>query len=77
MPLSEQERKESIENAKAMLDAFDNGDDDAFYAAAREMKAPADALMACKKVNGADWIKEMGLDTSRADQEYGKDWLNK
>ena len=42
-----------------------------------KMKAPADALMACKKVNGADWIREMGLDTSRADQEYGKDWLNK
>ncbi len=54
------------------------GDDDAILCSiAREMKAPADALMACKKVNGADWIREMGLDTSRADQEYGKDWLNK
>ena len=60
-----------------MLAASKSGDDDAFYAAAKKIKVPADALMACKKVNGADWIREMGLDTSRADQEYGEDWLNK
>ena len=77
MPLSEQERKEQLSIIQAGMDADHADNDKLFYENLKKMKAPADALMACKKVNGADWIREMGLDTSRADQEYGKDWLNK
>jgi hypothetical protein len=38
---------------------------------------PAFALLAAKRVNGADWIRARGLRTDTADAAYGKDWLDR
>lgn len=37
---------------------------------------PAEALMAIKRVKGADRIRELGVRTATAEAKYGKDWLN-
>jgi hypothetical protein len=38
---------------------------------------PADALLSAKHRNGADWIREKGLNTKPAEEAYGKDWLDR
>ena len=34
-------------------------------------------LKAIKRKHGADYIRERGLNTAWADEEYGPDWLDK
>ena len=41
------------------------------------MVAPAHALKTLKRQRGADFIRELGFDTSKADEAYGPGWLEK
>ena len=36
---------------------------------------PAHALKSLKRQRGADFIRALGFDTSKADEAYGPDWL--
>ncbi|ALE03499.1 hypothetical protein [Bartonella ancashensis] len=38
---------------------------------------PAPALLGLKKRCGAQFIRDMGFPTRRADAEYGQDWLDR
>ena len=37
---------------------------------------PAHALMAAKKLSGAQWIRDRKLRTELAEEKYGKNWLD-
>ena len=42
----------------------------------REFAPSPEILLAVKKVLGAEWIRERGYDTRRADEAYGPGWLD-
>lgn len=41
----------------------------------REIEIPAEALMAVKRVSGAQRIRDLGVKTHTAEAKYGKNWL--
>ena len=41
-----------------------------------KMPLAPESLQAAKKTMGAEWIKQRNLNTSRADEKYGTQWLN-
>jgi len=51
------------------------GDKEASWAWLSMAKLPADALWILKRTSGAQFIRDMGFDTSSADAVYGADWL--
>jgi len=57
-------------------EADDAGDKEASWAWLSMAKLPADALWILKRTSGAQFIRDMGFDTSRADATYGTDWLD-
>lgn len=78
--LTAEERAALSENSKialAMLEAKDRGDMTEYYRLLSELEGPAHTLMAIKRSpGGADWIREMNLNTRLADEKYGPDWLD-
>ena len=52
------------------------GDEDASWAWLARAEMPAHALRFLKHRRGAEFIREMGFDTTLADQEYGEGWLD-
>jgi len=58
-------------------EADDAGDKEASWAWLSMAKLPADALFIIKECSGAEFIRDMGFDTSRADAVYGADWLDR
>lgn len=59
------------------VEALRRGDRDTSWELTRQLDIPAHALMAAKKANGAEWIRQKGLKTATAEAKYGKDWLDK
>ncbi len=57
--------------------AYERGDDAAADELRKQLDIPAEALMAAKKSRGADWVRKQGLRTQRAEEKYGKDWLDR
>lgn len=58
--------------------AADRADDEeAAWAWLRLAEVPAHALLALKRVEGADYIRSKGLKTEAAEKAYGRDWLNR
>jgi hypothetical protein len=53
------------------------GDDEAAWAWLTLAELPPTALMMLKTWNGPQFIRDMGFQTSRADAEYGSDWLDR
>ncbi|TAN56394.1 MAG: hypothetical protein EPN20_18825 [Magnetospirillum sp.] len=53
------------------------GDEEAAWAWLRLAEIPAHALLALKRVEGADYIRKIGLRTETAEKTYGKDWLDR
>jgi len=53
------------------------GDKEASWAWLSMAKLPADALSILKRTSGAQFIREMGFDTSSAEAVYGADWLDR
>lgn len=56
--------------------AMDRGDMDEYYRLVRELEPSAEALLATKEAFGADMVRDLGLNTSAADTEYGPGWLD-
>ena len=55
--------------------AHNAGNDEAFWEWYSLTEVPAHFLKSLKRWNGADFIRELGFDTSEADKAYGPDWL--
>lgn len=51
------------------------GDMDTAWAWLAAAELPAHALKSLKRWYGADFIREKGFDTTKADKELGKNWL--
>ena len=60
-----------------MLDAKRQGDMDTYYELLKQVRVPAETLMAFAKCGDADLIREMGINTSLADEKYGPGWLDR
>lgn len=79
MKLSESERAVLPRNLVLINDmhaAMDRGDMDEYYRLVRELEPCAEALLATKEAFGAEMVRELGLNTSAADAEYGTGWLD-
>jgi len=53
------------------------GDKEASWAWLSMAKLPASSLFIIKECSGAQFIRDMGFDTSNADAVYGADWLER
>lgn len=53
------------------------GDGEAAWEWLALAEIPAHALLALKRVEGADYIREKGLRTETAEKVYGSDWLDR
>ena len=77
-----EERATLSENSKillAMWEAEDRGDQAEADRLLSELEGPPEALMAIKRSfpNGADYIRELNLNTRLADEKYGPGWLDR
>lgn len=61
-----------LAEAKRAHEARDN---ETFWEWYSLTEAPAHFLQSLKRWNGADFIRELGFDTSEADEVYGPGWL--
>lgn len=52
------------------------GDGDAKRRAQAELAPSAVVLMRAKRVMGADWLRRQPYDMRRAEEVYGRDWLD-
>lgn len=77
MAMSEEERQERLALSDALRDAMRRGDTEEYFELMKRIEAPAEALLALKNSAGADWIREKGLNTKRADEKYGPGWLDR
>ena len=59
------------------IDALGRGDKEEAKRIYRKIKVSAESLMATKKLFGADYIREEGLNTENADIKYGPGWLDR
>ena len=57
--------------------AGQSGDDDASWAWLARARLPAHSLRFLRWELGSDFIKEKGFDTTLADKEFGKGWLDR
>jgi hypothetical protein len=51
------------------------GDEETAWAWLSRAELPADALMALKRWEGSQFIRDMGFPTTEADKVYGPGWL--
>jgi len=58
-------------------DASAAGDEDASWAWLSMAKLSASSLWTIKECSGAQFVRDMGFDTSSADAAYGPDWLDR
>ena len=79
-PLSPEEQAEWDTNARA-LDIYgkaeDSGDEELAEKLFAKIPFDVETLQSMKRLEGADWIRENGINTSRADKHLGSDWLDK
>ena len=52
------------------------GDAEAERQAQTELAPSAEVLMRAKRVMGSDWLRRQPYDRRRAEQVYGRDWLD-
>ncbi|MBR4878076.1 MAG: hypothetical protein IKU14_10260 [Rhodocyclaceae bacterium] len=57
--------------------AIDAGDEETSWAWMARSEMPAHALRFLKHRRGAEFIREKGFNTIRADREYGEGWLDR
>ena len=65
---------ESVYMAEAWK-AHEAKDDEVYWQWFSLIAAPAYALKSLKRWNGADFIRALGFDTTKADEAYGPGWL--
>ena len=81
--LSKEEQEERLRlyhgDIEAVYTAEGNraDDDDTFWQWYSLIALPGHTLMTLKRWFGADFIRGTGFDTSKAEKDYGPDWLDK
>ncbi|WP_413207942.1 hypothetical protein [Rhodospirillum sp. A1_3_36] len=78
--LSEDDKVGMTENCIYLAESFaagQAGDKQAAWAWMALAEVPAHALLSAKHRNGADWVREKGLNTKPAEEAYGNDWLDR
>ena len=79
-PLSPEERAEWDENRRALAAygrAEDSGDEELAEKLFAQIPFDVKTLQSMKALHGADWLRENGINTSRADKHLGSDWLDR
>ena len=61
---------------KARRAAKERGDQAECDRLLSKLEGPAHTLMAIKSVMGADWIRNLNLNTRQAELKYGPNWLD-
>lgn len=76
--VSEEEYQERLQDEvlAGIVEARRTGDEEALNRLWKEWAPSARILMMAKRCLGAEWIRERGIDTSAAEQEYGSGWLD-
>ena len=74
---TEEEREEQRQLFWAAVEAFKRGDIDEYKSYFPLLKFEASSLMAGKKLFGADYLRELGVNTEYADAVYGPGWLDR
>ena len=74
--LTDEERAQNKVAMRELLAAIDCEGTEALDIALTKIKFASHVLMAIKRTEGADYIRRMNIDTSRADKVYGPDWLD-
>ena len=78
--LPPEEQAEWDENRRALAiyrKAEDSGDEELAAKLFAQIPFDIKTLQAMKSIEGADWIREKGINTSRADKHLGSDWLDR
>ncbi len=57
--------------------ALEAGDHATSRECLRQMYRDADDLLYLKRVLGREYIERIGMDTTPAEEKYGKDWLDR
>ena len=76
-PISPEDLDANITYFAEYMRALTNDDDEAADRVLPKMKLPAFILDAFKELYGAEGVRSMNLDTTRADKLYGPDWLDR
>ena len=71
------EAKEQFEVLRAIRKARKRGDRAAELELNKKFLVPAESLMAIKKSDGPEWIRERCYNTKKADEKYGPGWLDR
>ena len=71
------EAKEQSKILDAIQEARDRGDRAAELELNKKFLVPAESLMAAKKMDGPEWIRERCYNTKKADEKYGPGWLDR
>ena len=75
--VTEEEAMEEMEAIGAFLDAMKRGDREEAKKHYLRVKFEPCILKMTKRLRGADYIREMGYNTEKADAMYGPDWLDR
>ena len=78
--LSPEERAEWDENERALeiyRQAEDSGDEELAKKLFAKIPFDIETLQSMKRLHGAEWLRERGINTSRADKHLGSDWLDR
>ena len=72
----ELERRRQGEVLDRLIEAFARGDREAQRRAEAQLAPSAEVLMRAKRVMGSDWLRRQAYDMSRAEEAYGRNWLD-
>ena len=72
----ELEQMSVVDQLEAKRIAYHFGDEERAAHIFSKLPLAPESLMAAKQTMGADWIKQRNLNTIRADEKYGPQWLD-
>ena len=76
-PISLEEHEANLKYFAEYMRAFNNGDEETAARLFPKIKPPAFILKVFKDLYGAEGVRSVGFNTSRADKLYGEGWLDR
>ena len=76
-PISPEDHATNVKYLTEYAKAVANDDEETADRLFSKLKLPALTLETFKELYGAEGVRSMNLDTSRADKLYGPDWLDR
>ena len=76
-PISPEDHAANVKYLTEYARALRNDDEETADRLFSKLKLPAFTLDTFKELYGAEGVRSMNLDTSRADKLYGPDWLDR